>query len=267
MLSKSEKESILNDCEVDITESTISLCEMVERAVLAKASQQGQGEPIAKVVSKYGDPEAFGEREIKLLSDIQNLPYGTELFTQYPPPQAAALPECYKEEWKRNVMLMWSCVRKHDSSIPSDVLDFMREFLLAAAPKPDAETKSVLDGYRLVPFPLPEPEQVRAAQTKSEIGRYICDNWAGAYDCIYELYRVMIEACPQGNLSEQAKSSSAPQVGQCLELVRDLSSVIRSAIDDKRIKEGDQYIVYGGSRGTISNLLEWADAILAEGNQ
>jgi hypothetical protein len=40
MLSKSEKESILNDCEVDITESTISLCEMVERAVLAKALDQ-----------------------------------------------------------------------------------------------------------------------------------------------------------------------------------------------------------------------------------
>jgi hypothetical protein len=28
MLSKSEKESILNDCEVDITESTIRLCEV-----------------------------------------------------------------------------------------------------------------------------------------------------------------------------------------------------------------------------------------------
>jgi hypothetical protein len=55
------------------------------------------------------------------------------------PPQAAAIPEYYQEEWKRNVMLMWSCVRKHDSSIPSDVLDFMREFLLSAAPKPEGE--------------------------------------------------------------------------------------------------------------------------------
>lgn len=41
-----------------------------------------------------------------------------------------ALPAGYREEWKRNVMLMWSCVRKHDSSIPSDVLDYMREQLL-----------------------------------------------------------------------------------------------------------------------------------------
>jgi hypothetical protein len=55
------------------------------------------------------------------------------------PKQPSAIPEYYQEEWKRNVMLMWSCVRKHDSSIPSDVLDFMREFLLAAAPKPEGE--------------------------------------------------------------------------------------------------------------------------------
>lgn len=41
-----------------------------------------------------------------------------------------ALPDGYREEWKRNVMLMWSCVRKHDSSIPSDVLDYIREQLL-----------------------------------------------------------------------------------------------------------------------------------------
>ena len=54
-------------------------------------------------------------------------------------PQAVAIPKGYQEEWKRNVMLMWSCVRKHDSSIPSDVLDFMREFLLSAAPKPEGK--------------------------------------------------------------------------------------------------------------------------------
>jgi len=41
------------------------------------------------------------------------------------------LPENYREEWKRNVMLMWSCVRKHDSNIPSDVLDYMRDELLS----------------------------------------------------------------------------------------------------------------------------------------
>lgn len=41
------------------------------------------------------------------------------------------VPSYWREDWKRNVMLMWQCVRKHDSSIPSDVLDYMRESMLA----------------------------------------------------------------------------------------------------------------------------------------
>lgn len=43
-------------------------------------------EPIAEVVSIYGDPEAFGEREIKPLVGIQQIPYGTKLYlhTQRP---------------------------------------------------------------------------------------------------------------------------------------------------------------------------------------
>ncbi|PLE30448.1 hypothetical protein [Klebsiella pneumoniae] len=36
-------------------------------------------EPVAEVVSIYGDPEAFGEREIRLLVGIQQMPYGTKL--------------------------------------------------------------------------------------------------------------------------------------------------------------------------------------------
>lgn len=37
-------------------------------------------EPVAEVVSIYGDPEAFGEREIKPLVGIQQIPYGTKLY-------------------------------------------------------------------------------------------------------------------------------------------------------------------------------------------
>ncbi|MGP2409875.1 hypothetical protein V2A84_09675 [Yersinia sp. 2553 StPb PI] len=39
----------------------------------------------AEVVSKFGDPEAFGEREIKLLIDLRGVPYGTLLFTAAKP--------------------------------------------------------------------------------------------------------------------------------------------------------------------------------------
>jgi hypothetical protein len=35
---------------------------------------------IAEIVSKYGDPEAFGERELVQRQDISRLPYGTKLY-------------------------------------------------------------------------------------------------------------------------------------------------------------------------------------------
>lgn len=46
------------------------------RTVLAAMN----GEPVAEVVSIYGDPEAFGEREIRPLVGIQQIPYGTKLY-------------------------------------------------------------------------------------------------------------------------------------------------------------------------------------------
>ncbi|MBH3296725.1 hypothetical protein I5R71_15815 [Serratia marcescens] len=38
--------------------------------------------PVAEVVSKFGDPEVFGEREIKLLTGIQQMAYGTKFYSQ-----------------------------------------------------------------------------------------------------------------------------------------------------------------------------------------
>lgn len=40
--------------------------------------------PVAEVVSKHGDPEIFGEREIKVVTDIQVLPYGVKLYPLSP---------------------------------------------------------------------------------------------------------------------------------------------------------------------------------------
>nr|WP_240942299.1 hypothetical protein [Klebsiella pneumoniae] len=37
--------------------------------------------PVAEIVSIYGDPEAFGEREIRPLVGIQQMPYGTKEMT------------------------------------------------------------------------------------------------------------------------------------------------------------------------------------------
>ncbi|MEG8285211.1 DUF550 domain-containing protein [Klebsiella variicola subsp. variicola] len=42
-------------------------------------------EPVAEVVSIYGDPEAFGEREIRPLVGIQQMTYGTKLYRHAQP--------------------------------------------------------------------------------------------------------------------------------------------------------------------------------------
>ncbi|HHU6273021.1 DUF551 domain-containing protein [Klebsiella pneumoniae] len=62
----------------------LSLVELQER-------RKADSEPVAEVVSIYGDPEAFGEREIRPLVGIQQMPYGTKLYRHTQP--APVVPE------------------------------------------------------------------------------------------------------------------------------------------------------------------------------
>ncbi len=57
--------------------------ESKELARMALAAMDS--EPVAEVVSVYGDPEAFGEREIRPLVGIQQMPYGTKLYRHAQP--------------------------------------------------------------------------------------------------------------------------------------------------------------------------------------
>ncbi|KAA0469291.1 DUF550 domain-containing protein [Klebsiella variicola] len=55
-------------------------------ARMALAAMDGEpAAPVAEVVSIYGDPEAFGEREIRPLVGIQQMPYGTKLYRHAQP--------------------------------------------------------------------------------------------------------------------------------------------------------------------------------------
>jgi hypothetical protein len=53
--------------------------------------RKADSEPVAEVVSIYGDPEAFGEREIRPLVGILQMPYGTKLYRHVQP--APVVPE------------------------------------------------------------------------------------------------------------------------------------------------------------------------------
>ncbi|MDA8485887.1 hypothetical protein NNO07_22700 [Pseudomonas resinovorans] len=53
------------------------------RAVTSKDDEvivKDQLKPVAIVRSRYGDPEAFGERWLEVISDIQAMPYGAKIY-------------------------------------------------------------------------------------------------------------------------------------------------------------------------------------------
>ncbi|EOI3357126.1 TPA: DUF551 domain-containing protein [Klebsiella pneumoniae] len=69
-------------------------CDATDRqleALIRQSLAALDSEPVAEVVSIYGDPEAFGEREIRPLIGIQQMPYGTKLYRHAQP--APVVPE------------------------------------------------------------------------------------------------------------------------------------------------------------------------------
>lgn len=61
--------------------------------------RKADSEPVAEVVSIYGDPEAFGEREIRPLVGIQQMPYGTKLY-RHAQPDASHLSRICAESYQ-----------------------------------------------------------------------------------------------------------------------------------------------------------------------
>ena len=51
-------------------------------AILSALRAKPEGEPVARIVSAHGDPEAFGERRLEALKDLQGYPYNTPLYTR-----------------------------------------------------------------------------------------------------------------------------------------------------------------------------------------
>lgn len=86
--------------------------------------------PAAEVVSRYGDPEAFGTRELVLRTDIQKMPYGTKFYTATPAP-SAAVDELTM--WVKRLAL--SLINaKPDSKLPDEALAYLsRKGLISVA--------------------------------------------------------------------------------------------------------------------------------------
>nr|MCB7500356.1 hypothetical protein [Enterobacter roggenkampii] len=78
------REARVNDAWVETEVVALS-------ARLAQPQAREEAQPVAKVVSAHGDPEAFGEREIEVLTDLRCIPYNTPLYTTPPAPEAEKL--------------------------------------------------------------------------------------------------------------------------------------------------------------------------------
>lgn len=63
--------------------------------------RKADSEPVAEVVSIYGDPEAFGEREIRPLVGIQQMPYGTKLYSHAQPAAEREQVRSAHAEWSQ----------------------------------------------------------------------------------------------------------------------------------------------------------------------
>ncbi|MEE2279253.1 hypothetical protein [Klebsiella pneumoniae] len=113
----------------------IEILKRVARMALAAM----QSEPVAEVVSIYGDPEAFGEREIRPLIGIQQMPYGTKLYRHAQP--APVVPDGYvmvpKEPTDEMIAAAMNCEDVLFNSDDSFCVQFgnIYEAMLAAAPQ------------------------------------------------------------------------------------------------------------------------------------
>lgn len=87
-ITREQITSWMNDANYTLEEPLNADDAAAARAILAMGHEllsAMDSEPVAEVVSIYGDPEAFGEREIRPLVGIQQMPYGTKLYRHAQP--------------------------------------------------------------------------------------------------------------------------------------------------------------------------------------
>lgn len=120
--------------------------EAEELARIALAAMDS--DPVAEVVSIYGDTEAFGEREIRPLVGIQQMPYGTKLYRHAQP----AVEDETKGE-RRRLALQFDSHRMQ-------AICFLKQILKGS---PDTEFSSAREFLKAAPLPGEEVLRKRMA--------------------------------------------------------------------------------------------------------
>lgn len=214
ILTKEGIQKILNDdwLLMDDCEGLENCTVIKELARMALAAMDS--EPVAEVVSIYGDPEAFGEREIRPLVGIQQMPYGTKLYRHAQPapeyPETLPCPVLlepglrFGKGIKTSTMLAALARRAvHESDMaalsPEERAEFQVgiEDVKALIAQP---VTVVPDGYVMVPKDLLSELRDWA---HPEIEKY-CEMWEGRRDSEFPALRKVIA-------DADALLASAPQ--------------------------------------------------------
>ncbi|HIF4735114.1 TPA: DUF551 domain-containing protein [Klebsiella pneumoniae] len=156
---------------------------MVRHALVEiQERRKADREPVAEVVSIYGDPEAFGEREIRPLVGIQQMPYGTKLYRHAQP--APVVPE---EMTIRDACKFVQDMRLFDdvSVIVMRTWNACRAAMLAAAPQsPGSEPATVPGKWIPVSERMPE-DRISVILWDAEIGEVTSGHYSHKTQTFY----------------------------------------------------------------------------------
>ena len=169
--------------------------------------RKADSEPVAEVVSIYGDPEAFGEREIRPLVGIQQMPYGTKLYRHAQPAPVASVCTCPSGDGS----LRWPCpVHPGNSPAQSDCCpaqNGVNPEQNSLTPAQDGNHLVIPDGYVMVPK---EPtERMVIAGFESEPDEFFSESE------VWEAYQKMSgceQAAFRARLCWRAMIAAAPQL-------------------------------------------------------
>ncbi|HBS5789583.1 TPA: DUF551 domain-containing protein [Klebsiella pneumoniae] len=166
-------------------------CDATDRqleALIRQSLAAMDSEPVAEVVSIYGDPEAFGEREIRPLVGIQQMPYGTKLYRHA---QQPVVPE---EATSDSIEILASA-RRRDHAVfqwdedqrnaAADSWNACRAAILAAAPQsPGSEPATVPGKWIPVSERMPE-DRISVILWDAEIGEVTSGHYSHKTQTFY----------------------------------------------------------------------------------
>ncbi|MBY7262757.1 hypothetical protein K4X55_06430 [Klebsiella variicola] len=152
-------------------------------AVELQERRKADSELVAEVVSIYGDPEAFVEREIRPLVGIQQMPYRTKLYRHAQP-----APEKYNigDATMRHIFTPTGMTNVSDMQAVFDRVEAVLVGMEQPAPV-------VPDGYVMVPKE-PTADMIAAAMNCEDVLFNSDDSFCVQFGKIYE---DMLAAAPQ----------------------------------------------------------------------